>query len=232
MVVASADRILLVGDDRKLSRLVTEFLENNGYSVLTETRGDRAIERIMREAPDLVILDPMLPGLDGLSVCRRVRAQYQSPILMLAAGGDEADELAGLELGADDYISKPVRPQLLLARIRALLRRAHRFDANQRRLKLGPVVIDAGQRTVHLDGRPVEVTTAEFELLWLLARHAGQVLTRDQINFVLRGHEWDGLDRSIDLTISRLRRKLGDDGRNPGLIRSIRSAGYMWTLSQ
>jgi two-component system response regulator RstA len=230
MTPATQDRILLVEDDTKLARLVTEFLESNGYRVSTETHGDKAVERIIEEVPDLVILDLMLPGLDGLSVCERVRAQYKYPILMLTARGEETDELQGLEIGADDYIAKPVRPQLLLARIKTLLRRSRRFDSDQQRMTLGSVEIDAGRRAVTIDARPVDVTTTEFELLWFLARHAGEVVTRDQISHALRGHEWDGLDRSIDLAVSRLRKKLGDDGRNPERIRSIRSAGYMWAV--
>jgi len=231
MVAASKNRILLVEDDTKLSRLVTEFLVANGFRVLTETRGDRAVERIIQEVPDLVILDLMLPGLDGLSVCKKVRAQYKHPILMLTARGDEAEEVTGLEVGADDYMAKPVRPQLLLARLRTLLRRSQRFDADQQQLMIGSVKIDTGSRTVQVDSQPVDLTTAEFELLWFLARHAGEVVTRDQISHALRGHEWDALDRSIDLTVSRLRKKLGDNGRSPLHIRSIRSAGYMWALS-
>jgi two-component system response regulator RstA len=231
MTAASKSRILLVEDDSKLSRLVTEFLESNGFRVLTEARGDKAVERILQEVPDLVILDLMLPGLDGLSVCKKVRAHYKYPILMLTARGDEADEVTGLNLGADDYIAKPVRPQLLLARLRTLLRRSQRFGADQQQMMIGSVMIDAGSRTVQVDSQPVDLTTAEFELLWFLARHAGEVVTRDQISQALRGHEWDALDRSIDLTVSRLRKKLGDSGRSPLRIRSIRSAGYMWALS-
>lgn len=232
MPTISTDRILLVEDDSKLSRLIAEFLDANGYRVVTESRGDKAVARILEEIPDLVILDLMLPGLDGLSVCRAVRARYKYPILMLTARGDEADELLGLEVGADDYMGKPVRPQLLLVRIKTLLRRCRRFESDTQRITVGAVEIDAGQRAVHVDGAPIEVTTTEFELLWFLARHAGDVVTRDQISHALRGHEWDGMDRSIDLTVSRLRKKLGDDARNPERIRSVRSAGYMWAVEK
>jgi two-component system response regulator RstA len=211
-----------------LSGLVREFLQRYGFDVAIEPRGDRAAERIVREVPDLVILDIMIPGMDGLAVCKCVRARYKHPILMLTARGEEADELLGLDSGADDYIAKPVRPQLLLARIRTLLRRSQHYDSDARQLKLGTTTVDAGSRSVSIDGRPVDLTTTEFDLLWLLASHAGEALTRDQISHALRGHEWDGLDRSIDLAISRLRRKLGDDGRNPDHIRSVRSTGYMW----
>ena len=223
-----AARVLLIEDDLKLSRLVQEYLERNGFEVTIEARGDTAVNRIVQELPDLVILDIMLPGIDGLEVCRRVRSTYKHPILMLTARGDEADELLGLDLGADDYMAKPVKPALLLARIKTLLRRSRRYDSNEQQLQIGAMKIDAGRRNVQIDERPLDLTTAEFDMLWLLANHAGEILTRDQISHSLRGHEWDGTDRSIDLCVSRLRKKLGDDGRRPERIRSIRSTGYMW----
>jgi two-component system, OmpR family, response regulator RstA len=231
-MTTSKDRILIVDDDIKLLRLVSEYLESNGFHITTETQGDKAVDRILQEIPDLVILDLMLPGLDGLSVCQKVRTQYKHPILMLTAKGEEGDELVGLEIGADDYMAKPVSPQLLLARIKTLLRRSQRFESTRQHLTFGPVEIDCAKRTVHISSRPIDITTTEFELLWFLVKHAGEVVTRDQISHALRGHEWDGLERSIDLTVSRLRKKLGDDGRNPEWIHSIRSSGYMWTLSE
>lgn len=226
--VAPIARILLVEDDVKLSRLVKEFLQRRGFDVAVEERGDRAVDRIIQEVPDLVILDIMLPGVDGLEVCKRVRSKYKYPILMLTARGGEYDELLGLESGADDYLSKPVSPQLLLARIKTLLRRSRRFDNSDQHLQLGGLSIDASRRAVFSEDRSLELTTAEFDLLWLLASHAGQIMTRDQISHSLRGHEWDGAERSIDLSVSRLRKKLGDDGRNPERIRSIRGTGYLW----
>jgi len=228
--VAPIARVLLVEDDAKLSRLVQEFLQRHGFDVAIEERGDRAIGRIAQEVPDLVILDLMLPGMDGLEVCRQVRSTYKYPILMLTARGDENDELLGLESGADDYMSKPVSPQLLLARIKTLLRRSRRFDNSNQHLRLGDISLDANRRTAHSSDRLLELTTAEFDLLWLFASHAGEILTRDQISHSLLGHEWDGAGRSIDLSISRLRKKLGDDGRNPERIRSIRGSGYLWVV--
>jgi DNA-binding response OmpR family regulator len=228
--VAPIARVLLVEDDVKLSRLVKEFLQRRGFDVAVEGRGDSAINRIVQEVPDLVILDIMLPGADGLEVCRRVRSTYKYPILILTARGDENDELLGLESGADDYLTKPVSPQLLLARIQTLLRRSRRFDNSDQHLDLGDISIDANRRTVYSEDKPLELTTAEFDLLWLLASHAGEILTRDQISHSLRGHEWDGAERSIDLSVSRLRKKLGDDGRNPARIRSIRGTGYLWVV--
>lgn len=206
---------------------MTEFLERNDFDVAVEFRGDRAVDRIVQENPDLVILDIMLPGMDGFDICRRVRPQFRHPILILTARGDEADELVGLELGADDYMAKPVRPQLLLARIKTLLRRSQRYSSDTQQITVGAMEIDAAARSVQLDGQPVDLTSMEFDLLWLLANRPGEVVTRDQISHALQGREWDGLGRSIDLCISRLRRKLGDDGKKPEWIRSIRGTGYM-----
>jgi two-component system response regulator RstA len=219
-------RILLVEDDLKLADLVREFLQGHGFSVAIEARGDRAVNRILQELPDLVVLDLMLPGLDGLSICRQVRATYRRPILMLTARGEEIDELEGLDSGADDYMAKPVRPKLLLARLNALLRRQRSVEGPQR-IEVGSMIVDAGSRTATMDGRQLQLTTAEYDLLWLLATHAGEIVTRDKICSALRGFEYDGLDRSIDLRITRLRRKLGDDGKHPQKIKTIRSAGYL-----
>jgi DNA-binding response OmpR family regulator len=223
-------RVLLVEDDIKLSRLVKEFLERHGYEIDIEERGDRAVDRILHETPDMVILDVMLPGIDGFEVCRRVRSIYKNPILMLTARGEEADELVGLELGADDYMAKPVKPQLLLARIKTRLRRSQGHDSAIRQIRTGSMFIDADRRIISIDEHFLDLTTAEFDMLWFLVCHAGEVVTRDQISHGLRGYEWDGLDRSIDLNVSRLRKKIGDDGRRPERIRSIRGTGYMWVL--
>ncbi len=230
-------RILVVEDDARLAELVREYLEGAGYEARVETRGDRAVTRIPEEQPDLVVLDLMLPGLDGLEVLRRVRGRYHGSVLILTARGEEIDEVVGLELGADDYMAKPVRPRLLLARVGNLLRR-HRERGERGapeppgRLELGSLVIDPAARTVAVAGRPVELTTAEFDLLWLLATHAGQVLTREQIYGDLRGIAYDGLDRSIDLRVARLRKKLGDDGKQPQHIKSVRGVGYLFAVER
>ena len=230
-------RILIVEDDLKLAELVREFLDGAGYRAAVESRGDRAAERIPREQPDLVVLDLMLPGLDGLEVLRRVRGLYHGAVLILTARGEEVDEVVGLELGADDYMAKPVRPRLLLARVGNLLRRRRERETRgsaepQGRIELGSLVIDAAARTVAVAGRPVDLTTAEFDLLWLLAVHAGQVLTREQIYGDLRGIAYDGLDRSIDLRVARLRKKLGDDGKQPQHIKSVRGVGYLLAVER
>jgi len=227
--------ILLVEDDQKLAAVVSEFLEGRGFRVAHESNGFQAAERILAERPDLVILDLLLPGLSGLEVCRRTRAEYPGPILMLTALGDEGDEVAGLEVGADDYLAKPVRPRVLLARVQALLRRTTAYPPSSEAdrntelelVELGKLRIDKAARAAYLGQLLLELTTSEFELLEYLARRAGQVVTREQICRDLRGIEWDGLDRSIDIRVTRLRRKLCDCGKHPKVIKSIRGEGYL-----
>jgi two-component system response regulator RstA len=229
--------ILLVEDDQRLAAVVIEFLEGKGFQLAHESDGFEAKRRIVSEQPDLVILDLLLPGLNGIEVCRHARSEYPGPILMLTALSQEGDEVAGLEVGADDYLAKPVRPRVLLARIQALLRRtSHRpITAADRPtelepLSLGKLEIDRSARAAYLGQRLLELTTSEFELLEYLARRAGQVVSREQIYRELRGVEWDGLDRSIDLRVTRLRRKLGDGGKHPTLIKSIRGEGYLMAV--
>ena len=224
-------QILIVEDDQRLAELTQEYLQSNGLQVAIESDGARAAARILKEQPDLVVLDLMLPGEDGLSICRKVRGQFAGPILMLTARTDDMDEVLGLEMGADDYVCKPVRPRVLLARIRALLRRSEGGEApveNQRRLEFGPLVIDSAMREAWLRGASVELTSAEFDLLWLLAANAGRILSREEIFNSLRGIEYDGQDRSIDVRISRIRPKIGDDPMHPRLIKTVRSKGYLF----
>lgn len=228
---AGIKRILLVEDDLKLAALMREFLEGAGFEVEIEARGDQAVSRILAESPDLVVLDLMLPGLDGLSVCRQVRPRFRNPILMLTALGDEVDEVVGLEVGADDYLVKPVRPRLLLARIHSLLRRAGgdlgTGGGDAQILRVGDLALDGARRSVAWDDVEIDLTTAEFDLLWYLAQRAGQVVTREALYVDLRGVEWDGMDRSIDIAVARLRRKLGDDGKHPQVVKSVRGSGYL-----
>ncbi|MGB2140761.1 MAG: response regulator, partial [Psychrobacter sp.] len=177
----------------------------NGLEVAIETDGNRAIRRIVNEQPDMVVLDVMLPGSDGLTVCREVRPHYQNPILMLTARTEDMDQVLGLEMGADDYVAKPAQPRVLLARIRALLRRSENAPSEDvpQRLEFGELVIDNGGRSVNLGEELVDFTSAEYDLLWLLASNAGRILSREDIFERLRGIEYDGQDRSIDVRISR-----------------------------
>ncbi|CDF83114.1 response regulator [Pseudomonas sp. QL9] len=224
-------RILIVEDDQRLAELTQDYLESNGLKVGVESDGARAVARVLEERPDLVVLDLMLPGEDGLSICKRLRPDYDGPILMLTARTDDMDQVQGLEMGADDYVCKPVRPRLLLARIRALLRRSDGGEvapSSGKRLTFGKLVIDNAMREAWLDEVTIELTSAEFDLLWLLASNAGRILSREEIFNNLRGIEYDGQDRSIDVRISRIRPKIGDDPMHPRLIKTVRSKGYLF----
>lgn len=231
-LAARPTRVLLIEDDVQLASLIGEYLREHEFQVNVDHRGDSGAERILRDAPDLVVLDVLLPGLNGMDVCRQVRAQYAGPILMLTARDDDIDEIIGLELGADDYVKKPVEPRVLLARIRALLRRtSQNFVINTsepRCFSFGSFSIDQTARRVTLGGDCVELTTGEFDLLWLLASAAGTVLSRDMILASLRGIDYDGLDRSIDIGISRLRAKLQDTATPSTRIKTVRGKGYLF----
>jgi len=228
-------KILIVEDDDRLATLSKEYLESNGLNVGVVGDGSAAIEQIVAEQPDLVVLDCMLPGADGLQVCREVRSEFNNPILMLTARADDVDQVLGLEMGADDYVAKPVQPRILLARIRALLRRSEQTSNGSGLaaeintcLDFGDLIVDESKREVILDNKQVDLTSAEFDLLWLLASNAGKILSREEIFERLRGIEYDGQDRSIDVRVSRIRPKVGDDPNNPRRIKTVRSKGYLF----
>lgn len=220
-------RIMLVEDDIRLAELVSEYLQQHEFDVQHESRGDSAISHFS-DAIDLVILDLMIPGMDGLEVCRELRERYQGPIMMLTAKGGDIDQVVGLELGADDYVVKPVEPRVLLARIRALLRRFNNAPAVDPDMNFGDLCINPTAQEVVLRGDPVALTTQEFDLLCLLAARPGKVLSRGEIYQQLRGLEYDGLDRTVDVCISHLRKKLGDDGERPQFIKTIWGKGYLF----
>lgn len=224
-------QVLIVEDDRRLAELTRDYLERHGLQVAVESDGTRAARRIVEEQPDLVILDLMLPGEDGLSICRNARADYHGPILMLTARTDDSDQVAGLDMGADDFVCKPVHPRVLLARIHALLRRSDTTDASTqapRRRVFGPLVVDNALREAWLHEVSIELTSAEFDLLWLLVSHAGRILSREEIFTALRGVGYDGQDRSIDVRISKIRPRIGDDPIHPRLIKTVRNKGYLF----
>ena len=225
-------RVLLVEDDQELATMVADFLSPHGFAVTIEGRGDAAAQRVHEVAPDAVILDVNLPGLNGFEVCRQIRGTFQGPIMILTARGDEVDEVIGLEVGADDYMTKPVRPRALLARLRVHLRKVTPGEGESpaNRIEAGLLVVDASRRSAELAGESLDLTTAEFDLLWLLAQHIGQVLSRSDIYQELHGFHYDGVDRSIDLRVSRLRKKLGDDPHKPQRIKSVRGVGYMLSV--
>lgn len=222
--------ILLVEDDERLAALTAEFFNRNGFSIAIEPRGDRAAQRFAELNPRIVLLDLMLPGEDGLAVCRKLRTSFAGPILILTAKDSDLDQIIGLEAGADDYVAKPVDPMVLLARTRALLRRAESgliTGTDRDDIVIGQLHINPAARHVSLDGESVSLTTHEYELLYLLARNAGRVLPRETLFQELRGIEYDGLDRSIDGRISRLRRKLGDSATTPRRIKTVWGRGYL-----
>jgi two-component system response regulator RstA len=232
-VEQQSGQILIVEDDQRLAELTREYLASNGLVVAVESDGAKAMARILAEQPALVILDLMLPGEDGLSICRTLRSQqYRGAILMLTALTDDMDQVLGLEMGADDYVCKPVRPRLLLARVHALLRRnpvaTGNSDAAPECLQFGPLQIDHARREASLYAVSIELTSAEFDLLWLLAANSGRILSREEIFTELRGVGYDGLDRSIDVRISRIRPKIGDDPEHPKVIKTVRGKGYLF----
>ena len=222
--------ILLVEDDRRLADLTAEYFQQNGLSVAIESRGDQALSHFATVKPRVVLLDLMLPGVDGLTICRELRETFDGPILIFTARDSDIDQVIGLEAGADDYVTKPVDPMVLLARTRALLRRAESLDKPAHSgsdIILGGLRISPSAQEVLLDSGHVQLTTHEFELLLLLARHAGTILSRDDIFHNLRGIDYDGLDRSIDGRISKLRRKLGDSATEPARIKTVWGKGYL-----
>lgn len=227
-------RILLVEDDARLAGLLTEYLEESGFSVGHVARGDLAPTRILAENPDLVVLDLMLPGLDGVGVLQAVRPRYAGPILMQTARRGDIDQVGGLEAGADDYVIKPCKPRVLLARIRALLRRAG--DSEQQSdtapcgaLSLGALQVDRTRREVLIHGQELPLTSTEFELVWSLASRCGSVVSREQLFLEVRGVPYDGLDRGMDVHVSRLRRKLAKAGLTEPRIIGVRGEGYQLT---
>lgn len=226
---ADREHVLIIEDDQRLAELTRDYLEANGFKVTLEADGAKGVDEITGLQPDLVILDLMLPGEDGLSICRRVRPHFAGPIMMLTARTDDLDQVLGLEMGADDYMPKPVQPRVLLARMRALLRRADgSLPGGDERLRFENLEVDHATREAWLSGERIDLTSAEFDLLWLLASNAGRVLTREEIFSDLRGIKYDGQDRSIDVRVSRIRPKIGDDPHQPHRIKTVRSKGYLF----
>jgi len=227
---STVKKILLVEDDRQLSNLITDFLEMEGFHVKQEFRGDTVAKRVELFSPDIIILDVMLPGKDGFTVCKELRPKYTGPILMLTAKGTDFDQVLGLEIGADDYVIKPVEPRVLLARVSALLRRGNLPSAGDdvAELEYGNLHITRGSRQVLLNNENIELTSQEFDLLWLLASKSGEVQNRDYIYKAVVGREYDGMDRSVDVRISRLRKKLQDSNETPFRIKTIWGQGYLF----
>lgn len=221
-------RVLLIDDDRKLCRLIGEYLDAMGYAVSAVHTGPEGVQLAAREPWDAIILDVMLPGLDGFQVLQQIRRQSDVPVLMLTARGDEADRIVGLEIGADDYLPKTFSTRELLARLRAVTRRTHRaVGPPASELVLGPLRIDFDTRQVWLEEALLTLTPVEFDLLACLGRPPGRVRTREQLLEDIRERNYEVFDRSIDVHVSALRKKLGDDPKEPRFIRTVRSAGYL-----
>lgn len=219
------NNILIIDDDKKLNNLLSDYLTKLDFKVVTVTHPDDAFRTLKRELPDIIILDIMLPDMDGFQVCKNIRSEYSIPIIMLTARGEVTDRIVGLELGADDYMPKPFEPRELVARIQSVLRRSSE-NTKSDIIKSGKLIIDFKKCTVSLDGKNIDLTTMEFEILSVFVKNPGKVLNRDQILDKIRGIEWDAFNRSVDVLISRLRQKLNDDPKNPSLIKTIWGNGY------
>jgi len=221
-------KVLLVEDDTRLAQLTARYLESHGVVVTIAHDGIEGQAEALRRQYDCIVLDLMLPGRDGIEVTRELRARTDVPIVMVTARGEEADRVLGLEVGADDYVTKPFSPRELLARIRATVRRVRgQAGPAQRTLQVGGLILDPGRMTVTLDGKPIEVTAYEFAILRALAQRPGRVLSREQLLDVAKGSAELSFDRSIDVHVSRLRAKLGDDSRSPRILKTVRGVGYL-----
>jgi two-component system phosphate regulon response regulator OmpR len=218
--------VLLIDDDEALGGLLTEYLGQFGFAVKAAVHPDEGLRLLQADPPDILVLDVMLPGMDGFAVCRKVRETSRVPIVMLTARGSVMDRIVGLEIGADDYLPKPFEPRELVARLQAVLRRGAPTAEAGETVRVGPLEISWQARTVRLSGKPLELTAAEFELLTLFVRNRERALSRDRILEATRGLDWEAFDRSVDVLVSRLRQKLGDDPRQPRFVKTVRGHGY------
>jgi Response regulators consisting of a CheY-like receiver domain and a winged-helix DNA-binding domain len=223
--------LFVVEDDPKMREMLTEYFEMQNYVVTALEQGSGAAERILAVQPHLVLLDLMLPGDDGLTICRQVRKDFQGLIMMLTASDDDFDHVAALEIGADDFVSKPIKPRVLMARVRMLLRRQLETcdpAPPARLLQYGGLVLNQARRQCQLDDQSIALTESEFDLLWQLASHPDDVQSRDTLTKVLRGIEYDGIDRTVDNKVVTLRKKLADDSASPYRIITVRGKGYLF----
>ena len=226
------DRILVIDDDVELCALVAEYLAGEGFQAECIHAGDAGLQRALKGEHILLVLDVMLPGINGFEVLRRLRATSRMPVLLLTARGEDVDRILGLELGADDYLPKPFNPRELVARIRAILRRTQTLgDAKQPVLQAGGIELDPATRTVRQGGVAIDLTSVEFGLLEVLLRSAGQVVTREKLATTVLGRMFAPFDRSIDMHVSKVRKKLGDTGGTEDLIKTVRGSGYIFAAA-
>jgi len=219
--------LLLIDDDSRLNSLLSDYLKKFGFNVHAVTHPETGLQYLSEHQPDLIILDIMLPDMNGFEVCRRIRKEFSTPIIMLTARGEVTDRIAGLEIGADDYMPKPFEPRELAAGIQTILRRGTlQNDPEIREFDI--LTINMAGHSATLDGEPIELTTAEFEILKYFSTNPGKVLSRDDIMDQIRGIEWDAFNRSVDVLVSRLRQKLHDDPKAPRFIKTIWGSGYMF----
>jgi two-component system phosphate regulon response regulator OmpR len=221
-------KILIIDDDEKMNRLLQTYLTGFGYEVTACTNPLSGLQKIRSYLPDLIILDIMLPDMDGFTACREIRKDYVTPIIMLTARGDVTDRIVGLELGADDYLPKPFEPRELVARIQTILRRVSNRHNLSVPLRFDHLEIIPSKQMAILDGKTLDITTMEFQLLYLFAEKRGRIVTREQIMDNLRGIDWTAFDRSVDVAVSRLRQKLNDNPKVPRFIKTIWGTGYMF----
>ena len=229
--MANKTKLLVIDDDEKLNRLLIDYLSRFGFAVTAHTHPLKGLKAIKSLEPELIILDVMLPDLDGFEVCKQIRQEHSIPIIMLTARGDVTDRIVGLELGADDYLPKPFEPRELVARIQSILRR-NRQGLEKEIMKRGELSVDLSRHQASIKDQPIDLTTAEFEILKLFIKRSGIVLSRNQILEHLWDIEWDVYNRSVDVLISRLRQKLGDNPRNPTYIKTVWGSGYMFIAEE
>ncbi|NRB66512.1 MAG: response regulator [Vibrio sp.] len=233
--MSSLQSLFIVEDDIKLRSMLEEYFVKQDFEVTTFEDGSSAVEAVVQHQPDLLLLDLMLPGMDGLTICRQIRAKYSGKVLMLTASDDDFDHVAALEIGADDFVSKPIKPRVLLARMRMLLRRnslgAASTDIDSKPLNTltyGQLSLNQARKICVLDGAQVSMSDSDFDLLWILASSPDEVLSRDFLTQTLRGIEYDGLDRTIDNKVVSLRKKLDDNSATPKRIITVRGKGYLF----
>ncbi|WP_198679086.1 response regulator transcription factor [Aliidiomarina haloalkalitolerans] len=223
-------RILIAEDDTRLANLIKDYLTQQGYQVFWEANGSKVVAAVKNVNPDLIILDVMLPGRDGFELCRQLRPQYPGPILMFTARKHDVDQITGLSIGADDYVVKPVEPQVLVARIEALLRRFQPRDSmeNSKALEFGRLKLNAKSRAARFADDEIKLTSHEFDLLWYLAQHAGDLVTRETIHFDVIGREYDGVDRTVDMRVSNIRKKMAEFTGRDDAIKTVWGRGYVF----